>query len=179
MTDPIFAAESLAPFPRVASQRVELAMRTNPVVVVMGARQTGKSTLAREIARTQGRRYLTFDDATTREQAAQDPAGLLASDEPLLIDEVQRVPDFLVALKIAVDAMGLRRRMGHYLVTGSANPLTMKAVADSLAGRASYVPLHPMTRRETLGDGGVRGLVPAVRDTPPGMGRAVGASGGP
>lgn len=142
-----------APLPRAASHRVERAMLANPVVVIMGARQVGKSTLSREIALAQGRRYLTFDDALTRDQATRDPAALLASDAPLLIDEVQRVPDFLLALKVAVDEMGTRRRMGHYLVTGSANPLTMRAVADSLAGRASYVPLHPMTRRESLGMG--------------------------
>lgn len=154
------------PLPRIASQRVERAMLVNPVVVIMGARQTGKSTLAREVARADGRRYLTFDDASVREQAAREPATLLASDTPLLIDEVQRVPDFLLALKMAVDEMGTRRRMGHYLVTGSANPLTMKAVADSLAGRASYVPLHPMTRRETLGMGEC-GIWSQLFDTPP------------
>lgn len=133
-------------------------MRANPVVVVMGARQTGKSTLAAEIARTEGRRILTLDDAATRDAARTDPRSFLEGDAPLLIDEIQRAPDLMLALKIAVDEMGTRRRVGHFLVTGSANPLTMKSVADSLAGRASYVPLHPMTRRELLGMGTARDM---------------------
>lgn len=141
------------PLPRLAARRVQRAMRANPVVVIMGARQTGKSTLAGEIARAEGRRMLTLDDAATREAAQTDARALLGGDAPLLIDEVQRVPELMLALKIAVDEMGTRRRPGHFLVTGSANPLTMKSVADSLAGRASYVPLHPLTRRELLGMG--------------------------
>ena len=147
------ATDADLPLARVAARRVERAMRANPVVVIMGARQTGKSTLAGEIARARGRRVLTLDDAATREAAQTDARALLAGDTPLLIDEVQRVPELMLALKVAVDEMGMRRRPGHFLVTGSANPLTMKTVADSLAGRASYVPLHPMTRREVLGMG--------------------------
>lgn len=139
--------------PRLASESIARAMRANPVVVLMGARQTGKSTLVQEFASRQARRWFTLDSPSDRDALRAHPMSLLTTSEPLVIDEIQRDPDLILALKRAVDSMGTRRRKGHFLVTGSSNPLTMKQVADSLAGRASYVELHPLTRRELSGDG--------------------------
>jgi len=108
-----------------------------PVVVIAGARQTGKSTLARHIQPR--RRYITLDDLDVLDQARRDPASLL-SDPPLTLDEVQRAPQLLLAIKRRVDA---ERRPGDYLLTGSAQFALMRDVADNLAGRAVYLDLSP------------------------------------
>ena len=124
-----------------------------PAVVVTGARQTGKSTLAREKA-SGGRRFLSLDDLDVVDLARRDPEALLGSDEPVTLDEVQREPGLLHAVKRVIDR---RRRPGQFLLTGSANLLLMRRVSESLAGRASYLTLWPMTRREQrgLGRGGI------------------------
>jgi predicted AAA+ superfamily ATPase len=124
-----------------------------PVVVLMGARQTGKSTLLGQFeAEPSGtkRSYWTLDDLDTMALAGSDPLALVGGGDPVAIDEVQRVPDLLHAVKAVVDT---NRRPGQFLVTGSANLLVMRQVSESLAGRASYVTLWPLTRREQLGHG--------------------------
>jgi predicted AAA+ superfamily ATPase len=123
-----------------------------PVVVVTGARQTGKSTLVQTLPELAGRPYLTLDDPELRDQARRDPASVLARAESLVLDEVQRAPDLLLAVKRSVD-MDRPRRPGRYVLTGSANLLLMERVSESLAGRAYYVKLWPLTRREQLGLG--------------------------
>lgn len=127
-------------------------MEVFPVVVLMGARQTGKSTLARKIAESDGRPYLTLDDLDVRAVAETDPADLLDRADRMVLDEVQRVPELLLEIKRAVDE-DRPRRPGRFLLTGSANLLLMESVADSLAGRAGYVTLWPLTRRELEGAG--------------------------
>ena len=129
-------------------------MEIFPVVVLMGARQTGKSTLARKIAGADGRPYLTLDDLDVRAEAESDPVGLLGRADRMVFDEVQRVPDLLLAIKRAVDE-DRPRTPGRFLLTGSANLLLMEKVADSLAGRAGYVTLWPLTRGELLARGRV------------------------
>lgn len=120
-----------------------------PAVVVTGARQTGKSTLARDL--TPGnRRYFSLDDLDVVDAARRDPDSLVGGTEPVTLDEVQREPDLLRAVKRAIDR---RRTRGRFLLTGSANLLLMRQVSESLAGRASYLTLWPMTRREQLGLG--------------------------
>ena len=124
-----------------------------PAVVVTGARQTGKSTLAQEL--TPGRRrFFSLDDLDPLDQARRDPEALLGGRQPVTIDEVQREPDLLRAVKRAIDR---QRRRGRFLLTGSANLLLMRRVSETLAGRASYLTLWPMTRREQqgLGRGGL------------------------
>ena len=126
------------------------AARTMPVVVVTGARQTGKSTLVRDLASANDRLYLTLDDLDVLDQARSAPDDLVARAGKLTLDEVQRVPDLLLAIKRAVD---VRRQKGRYFLTGSANLLLMRTISETLAGRASYLTLWPMTRREQLGLG--------------------------
>ena len=124
-----------------------------PAVVVTGARQTGKSTLVREL--TPGpRRYFSLDDLDVVDAARRDPEVLVGGSEPVTLDEVQREPHLLLAVKRAIDR---QRRPGRFLLTGSANLLLMRQVSESLAGRASYLTLWPMTRREQrgLGRGGI------------------------
>jgi predicted AAA+ superfamily ATPase len=124
-------------------------LRIMPAVVVTGARQSGKSTLAGKLVPGR-RRYATLDDLDVLDQARRDPDALLAGPTPLTLDEVQRAPHLLSAVKRAIDR---DRRPGRFLLTGSANLLLMRQVSESLAGRASYLTLWPMTHREQRGEG--------------------------
>ncbi|MBI3490244.1 MAG: ATP-binding protein [Acidobacteria bacterium] len=136
--------------PRLAAAAVAHAARVMPVTVVTGARQTGKTTLVRDLAPGGERPYFTLDDLDVLEQASDAPDDLVARAERLTLDEVQRAPQLLLAVKRAVDR---RRRAGRFLLTGSANLLLMHQVSETLAGRATYLTLWPMTRREQLGMG--------------------------
>ncbi len=104
-----------------------------PAVVVTGARQTGKSTLAEQLV--EGKRlYRTLDDFDVLDAARRDPEVLVGVHEPITLDEVQREPGLLSAVKRAIDR---NRSAGRFLLTGSANLLLMRQVSESLAGRAS------------------------------------------
>jgi predicted AAA+ superfamily ATPase len=151
-------------YPRLASVALAAIERALPVAVVTGARQTGKTTLVRELAGTSDRRYLTLDDLDVLEQAQQAPDDLAGRAPRVTLDEVQRAPDVLLAVKRAVDA---KRRRGQFILTGSANLLLMRSVSESLAGRAGYLTLWPMTRREQAGLGRA-GLWPELLDAPDG-----------
>jgi predicted AAA+ superfamily ATPase len=133
--------------PRTAADLVRRSMRTAPVVVVTGARQTGKSTLAQQVGTDMV--YVSLDDIEILDRAQRQPDALLSVPR-LIVDEVQRAPDLLLAIKRAVDA---KRTPGRFLLTGSANLLLMQRVSESLAGRALHIPLWPLTRREQLGLG--------------------------
>jgi predicted AAA+ superfamily ATPase len=142
--------DTISFLPRLAEHQLAMILQTQPVAVLMGARQSGKSTLIARSETTQAFVHLTLDDLNVRQQALNDPEGLLLRAERLAIDEVQRAPDLLIAIKRAVD---IDRSSGRFLLTGSANLLAMKSVQESLAGRASFVTLWPFTRRERLGLG--------------------------
>jgi hypothetical protein len=135
--------------PRLVEPALAERLRVMPAVVVTGARQTGKSTLAAE--RVPGaRRYASLDDLDVLDAARRDPEALVGGSGPVTLDEVQREPGLLAAVKRAIDR---ERKPGRFLLTGSANLLLMRQVSESLAGRASYLALWPMTRREQRGDG--------------------------
>lgn len=138
---------------RSLEPRVLEALDDTRVVVVLGARQVGKSTLMQRIAvDSLGAAVLTLDDAATRGAAASDPTGFIADHAtPVVIDEVQRVPDLLLAIKARVDR---DRQPGQYLLTGSANILTAPRIADALTGRAEYLRLGPFTQSELNGADG-------------------------
>ena len=133
--------------PRLVDDALAARLRVMPAVVVTGARQTGKSTLVEQLV-PGDRRYRSLDDFDVRDVARRDPEALLGGDDPLTLDEVQRLPGLLTAVKRAIDR---DRRPGRFLLTGSANLLLMRQASESLAGRASYLTLWPMTRREQLG----------------------------
>lgn len=134
-------------FPRSARSLITEALSDTRIVLVMGARQVGKSTLTQEIAATDHpARALTLDDKTTREAANNDPTGFVAAlDGPVLIDEVQRSPDLLLAIKEAVDQ---DRRPGRFLLTGSANILTTPKIYEALSGRIEIIHLWPLAQAE-------------------------------
>lgn len=116
------------------------------MVLLAGPRQAGKTTLARALAE-KSRAYLTLDDATTLSAAQSDPAGLVRGLDQAIIDEVQRAPDLLLAIKESVDR---DPRPGRFLITGSANLMTLPRIADSLAGRMEIIRLLPLAQSEIL-----------------------------
>ncbi len=122
----------------------------SPVILLVGARQTGKSTLIQSPAfQKPKRRFITFDDANNLAAAKADPAGFLnAYPEPLTLDEIQRVPELFLAIKASVDR---NRVPGRFLLSGSANVLFLPRVADSLAGRMEVVTLWPFSQGEIEG----------------------------
>jgi uncharacterized protein len=144
----IRAMNDLHVLPRLLAQPLATALRSFPVVVVTGSRQTGKSTLVRTLEESPPRPYLTLDRLEILERARQQPETLVRSAERMTLDEVQRSPDLLLAVKAAVDE---HRAPGRFLLTGSANLLLMQRISESLAGRATYLTLWPLTRREQLG----------------------------
>lgn len=135
--------------PRLVGAALSERIRVMPAVVVTGARQTGKSTLVEHLVPGE-RRYATLDDLDVLDAARRDPEALVGGPGPVTLDEVQREPELLRAVKRAIDR---DRTPGRFLLTGSANLLQMRQVSESLAGRASYLTLWPMTRREQRGLG--------------------------
>ncbi len=137
-------------FVRHAQSLVLDALADTRVVFIGGARQVGKSTLARGVAR--GERpaeEFSLDRRATRETALADPEGFVAGlDGPVLIDEIQRAPDLLLAIKDAVDR---DLTPGQFLLTGSANLITARKVKDALTGRMETVPLWPLAQSEIRG----------------------------
>lgn len=134
-------------YPRLIETRVAETLADTPVVLLAGPRQAGKTTLVRKIA-DQGLRYLTLDDELTLLAAREDPVGMIRGLDRAVIDEVQRAPQLLLAIKKAVDE---DRRPGRFLLTGSANLLALPTVADSLAGRMETLTLLPLSQNEIHG----------------------------
>jgi len=131
---------------RLVEPLLEAALADTPAVLVHGPRQCGKTTLTIQVGRRLGFEYLNLDEEVLRSAARSDPAGFVARlPERALIDEVQRVPELFLEIKIAVDR---RRTPGRFLLTGSTNVLLLPALADSLAGRMGTIRLHPLAQCE-------------------------------
>lgn len=145
---------------RHLTEKVSASLQDTPAVLVNGPRQCGKTTLVRQFAQgltlrpqgapalqapAGGMTYLTLDDPAILEAARVDPVGLLRQVDTAIIDEVQRAPQLLLALKLAIDQ---DRRPGRFLLTGSANLLTLPQIADSLAGRMEVHALLPLSQAE-------------------------------
>ena len=134
-------------YPRWIGSRIAEAMQDTPVVLLAGPRQAGKTTLVRQISGN-GARYLTLDDELTLMSAREDPVGMIRSLDRAVIDEIQRAPSLLLAIKKSVDE---DRRPGRFLLTGSANLMALPTVADSLAGRLETLLLLPLSQSEIEG----------------------------
>ncbi|OGT80472.1 MAG: AAA family ATPase [Gammaproteobacteria bacterium RIFCSPLOWO2_02_FULL_61_13] len=142
------ATASSTLIPRLSAQRVTVALKDTPVVMLTGPRQSGKTTLVREFA-GKDRPYFTLDDDTVLAGVRADPAGFLRDLDRAVIDEAQRAPDLLRAIKHSVDD---DRRPGRFLLTGSANVLVLPAISESLAGRMESVSLLPLSQVEISGN---------------------------
>jgi predicted AAA+ superfamily ATPase len=154
--------------PRKALQVVADALADTRVVAINGARQVGKSTLARVAsAGAPGRAMRLLDDAATLRAALDDPAGFVQHDSLMVIDEIQLAPDLFRAIKVAVDT---DPRPGQFLLTGSAQILALRDLPDALPGRMEVIELWPFSQGE-LGGGADRFVDavfthgPAVRRT--------------
>ena len=153
-------------YPRFIESRINEALTDTRVVLVSGPRQSGKTTLARQIA-SRKIPFLNLDDKTTLDAASADPVGFIRGLDRAVIDEIQRAPDLLLAIKTAVDT---DPRPGRFLLTGSANLMTVPRVADSLAGRMKIVRLLPLAQAELQGkpsaflETAFEGQVPKIGD---------------
>ena len=133
-------------YPRYLYPRVLEALADSPAVLIHGARQCGKTTLAQVIGSENGYAYYTFDDDIQLEAATADPIGYVRSlPEKVILDEIQRVPRIFTSLKSAIDSGG---KPGQFILTGSANVLLIPQLADSLAGRMEILCLHPLAQCE-------------------------------
>jgi uncharacterized protein len=136
---PVEVARSLSP-------AVHAALSDTPVVLIVGARQTGKSTLARHLVSERGYDYVTLDALQALGAARNDPRAFLAGlGERVVIDEVQRAPDLFLPIKEIVDR---ERRPGRFVLTGSANVLLLPRLADTLVGRMEVLTLWPFSQGE-------------------------------
>jgi predicted AAA+ superfamily ATPase len=134
---------------RYLSEEVELGLTDNPVLMLVGPRQCGKSTLVLDLP---DREYVTLDDPTVLGAVDTNPSAWLDGiTGPLTIDEVQRAPGLFLPLKLRIDR---NRTSGKYVLTGSANVLAMPKVADSLAGRMEVIDLLPLSQAEMEGRSG-------------------------
>lgn len=136
--------------PRHLAPLLTDALSDTPVVLINGARQSGKSTLAQAQPIPTGapRQYLTLDDAVVLNAAKSDPVGFINGLKgAVTLDEVQRVPELFLAIKAAVDR---QRQPGRFLLTGSANVLLLPGIADSLAGRMEVLSLWPLSSAEMM-----------------------------
>jgi len=140
------------------------ALTDSRIACLLGPRQAGKSTLVRAItADEHPARYVTLDDPATLALAREDPTGFVAGSERMAIDEVQRAPELMLALKVVVDKDQTR---GRFLITGSANVITHPRVPDALPGRVEYLTLWPFSQAE-LAERRPTFLAAAFADQPP------------
>lgn len=131
--------------PRKAAVAVQEALDDTRVVLVNGARQCGKSTLVMKIGNERAAEWRSLDRAATRQAAQFDPTEFVATYESMVIDEVQRVPELLLAIKEQVD---VNPRPGRFLLTGSARVLGLRGLPDALPGRMETIELWPLSQGE-------------------------------
>jgi uncharacterized protein len=150
-------------------QSLTMALADTRVVLLNGARQTGKSTLAQQLAQQRGGRYLTLDDPVIAELARTDPSALVSGTaEFTVIDEVQSAPGLFPVLKREVDR---NPAPGRFLLTGSADVFMLPQAADSLAGRMEVLTLEPLSQSEV--EGSPHNVVDALFGTAPWARRSV------
>jgi predicted AAA+ superfamily ATPase len=135
-------------YPRYATERMRAILADTPVLGIIGPRQSGKTTLAKAVGAD--RHFISLDDQATREAALDDPVGLIRDADGVIIDEIQRAPNMMLAIKQMVDA---DRKPGRFIVTGSANISTLRSMQESLAGRIELLDLLPFSQDELVGNG--------------------------
>ncbi len=137
---------------RLAEDRIIKSLQSFPVVYIAGPRQSGKTTLVQNIARTRHKAdYITFDDLQTRSAAQKDPETFIRSfNGPVVLDEIQMVPELFRVLKIVVDENRKRKDAGkgRFLLTGSANVMALPKLSDALVGRIALHYLLPFSAQE-------------------------------
>lgn len=135
-------------FRRFAENDINRALKNSPVVLLLGPRQVGKTTLVRKIAQEKGMSYVSLDDIRILASIKKDPLDFIKQIHgPVVIDEIQRAPELFLPIKQIVDE---DRKQGMFLLTGSANPFVAPKIADSLAGRMQIIRLWPLSVGEIL-----------------------------
>lgn len=134
-------------YDRLIERKINETLSDTPVVLLTGPRRAGKTTLARKLDDTL-RTYISLDDQTESDAARSDPVGFVRGLDIAIIDEIQRAPELLLAIKRSVDE---DYRPGRFLLTGSANLMTLPKVEDSLAGRIEIIRMLPLARSEIEG----------------------------
>ena len=136
--------------PRILARVILKAIKTFPAVVVTGPRQSGKTTLLKMLF-SNTHRFVTLEDPDIRMRAKEDPLHFLEQYKPpVIIDEIQYVPELLSYIKTRIDE---KRKPGQWLFTGSQNFILMQGISQSLAGRAAVLSLLPFTFSERIGEG--------------------------
>lgn len=135
---------------RNITSNIKAALKDTPAILINGARQTGKSTLAKSItSNTKGAEYFTMDDIVTMNSAMNDPDDFISSfNMPVVLDEVQKVPQLFPAIKKSIDN---NRKPGRFILTGSANVFHISKISESLAGRMEIQTLYPLSQGEIAG----------------------------
>ena len=134
--------------PRKVATQVTAALADTRVVLISGARQAGKSTLVRVVAGDGDGEKRDLDKPQDHAAALADPVGFVDTESLLVIDEIQRAPDLLLAIKAAVDE---DPRPGRFLLTGSSQLFGMAAAPDALPGRMETIELWPFSQGEIDG----------------------------
>ena len=135
-------------YSRFIEGKILEALQESPIILLTGARQTGKTTLAKHLAKSKNWRaqYVTLDDLTIKGAALSDPHGFINNlSLPVVIDEIQLVPELLSPIKLCIDQ---NRKPGQFLLTGSANVLMLPQISESLAGRIELFTLHSLSQGE-------------------------------
>jgi len=135
---------------RWLADKLSASLNVSSVLVLTGARQTGKTTLLKNEPIFKGFKYFSLDDLDTLAQVQRDPSPIINSGQNIIIDEAQREPKILYAVKKAVDAQH-KPRERRFILSGSANLLLLKSISETLAGRATYHTLYPFTPSEYRG----------------------------
>lgn len=143
--------------PRILARVIQRAIKTFPAIVVTGPRQSGKTTLLKTLF-SETHRFVTLEDPDVRIRAKEDPLHFLQQyGPPVIIDEIQYVPELLSYIKTRIDQ---KRRPGQWLFTGSQNFTLMQGISQSLAGRAAVLSLLPFSFSERIGQGEIARGVP-------------------
>jgi len=133
-------------YPRFIMSQLKEALTDTPVILLHGPRQSGKTTLAHQVASQSGYTYITFDDNIHLDAAKADPMGFIANlPNMVILDEIQRAPELFTTIKASVDR---DRRPGRFILTGSANVMLVPKLSDSLAGRIEILRIHPLSQSE-------------------------------
>jgi predicted AAA+ superfamily ATPase len=135
-------------FRRKITPVIETRMHDEPVIILEGPRSVGKSTVLREIAKSSGAAILDLDDLATREAVARDPANFISGASPILIDEYQKVPKILDAIKAELNQ---ETRPGRFVLTGSIRNESLPQNTQTLTGRVHRMVISPLTQGEIDG----------------------------
>ena len=151
-------------YKRILESMVKELLTVSPAVMLSGARQVGKSTLAMKLFDN----YVLMDDIPVRASAEEDPLSFIENlNKPVCIDEIQKAPGLLEVIKTCIDK---DRSNGMFLLTGSASVLDMKGVGDTLVGRIMDVTMWPLSSRERSGY--IENLIDQLSDRDPGSFRS-------